>query len=71
MEVGQPPSSLWEAICGTPRGLLVSTPDWLLSTGSGQTYHGGVFTAACSSLQGSVELSRRAAPHQFSASPAG
>lgn len=38
---GQPLSSLWVAICVTAHGPLVSTPDWLLSTGSGQTHHGG------------------------------
>lgn len=58
VEVGQPLSSLWEAICGTPRGPLVSTPDWLLNTGSGQTHHCGMFTTAHGSLQDSVELSR-------------
>lgn len=41
VEIGQPLSSLWLAICVTPHGPLVSTPDWLLSTGSGQTLHGG------------------------------
>lgn len=47
MEIGQPLSSLWVAICVIQQEPLVLSPDWLLSTGSGQTRDGMAGCSLC------------------------